>query len=556
VLDISLPKLFLFILLVFSPLLAGELEKQELYQMDDACKISLNYRHPNSHLNVYIPSLPYAYIMRLINGTLVRLDDSDRGWDYFIAYKHEKLDPLTYDFWLREDVRFQDGTKLDADAVVRNFNQFQKGAFTYTDIHNKLKFVEKIDDFRIRIHLNEPYGMLLNDLARISLYTDEYYKHHSWTKSITGVNTAVAGPFGSGPYILASGHATGLSHSKKVVLKANPYYFEKDKPYIKTITVHTQMPIDEVVDGLANHEGRIDIAFIPLNKKTEIVNSKYAKLFVGPSKTTLSTHINLMNKENPLQDLKKRQALNQAIDQEKLITFVYKNEGEPSPFPISNNYISTKDISQRYFKNPPLKMSEEEISFLLKDLKLKVVTQDRFLSIWKGIEYQLLKYGVKIEYDITSDEKYVFHKLLTNRENRYDWDILTWGNEEWYGHPWTSFFTIYTKNQWSAVEEDEYLDSLFREFFKIEQCTPEFKKSVEEILEYIYDKAYMLSIPSPNLVIGMNKEVDFMPSTTAIMRLWEAKITPYHWSIRDEELPKERERLLLPKRVLEKDFEE
>ena len=105
--------------------------------MDDACKISLNYRHPNSHLNVYIPSLPYAYIMRLINGTLVRLDDSDRGWDYFIAYKHEKLDPLTYDFWLREDVRFQDGTKLDADAVVRNFNQFQKGAFTYTDIHNK-----------------------------------------------------------------------------------------------------------------------------------------------------------------------------------------------------------------------------------------------------------------------------------------------------------------------------------------------------------------------------------------------------------------------------------
>ncbi|KHG32861.1 hypothetical protein [Sulfurospirillum sp. MES] len=61
---------------------------ESTYETDDAAKISLAHRDPNSHLHVYIPSLPYAYIMRLINGTLVRLDDSTRGWEYFIAYKH------------------------------------------------------------------------------------------------------------------------------------------------------------------------------------------------------------------------------------------------------------------------------------------------------------------------------------------------------------------------------------------------------------------------------------------------------------------------------------
>lgn len=545
---------FLLLTLFLTTLLQGQFlgeNKSITYFPDDASTISLDHRHPKSHIHVYIPSLPYAHIMRLINGTLVRLNDSLRGWEYFIAYDHKKIDSLTYDFWLRKDVKFQDGTPLDADIVVKNIYFFMQGAFTYTDIHNKLKSVEKMGDYHIRIHLNEPYGMLFQDLARVNLYTAEYYKYHKWSKSITAENTAITGPFGSGPYILTSGHATGLNQSDKVILKANPYYFEDGKPYIETITVHTRMPIEKVVDGLANHEGKVDIALLPLNKKTEIVNSKHAKLFTRPSRTTLSTHMNLMNITSPLQNRRIRQALNQALDQEKLIKFAYKNEGIASPFPISANVPVVKDISKTYLNNPPNKMINEEIKLLLSGLKLKVITQDRFLPIWKGIEFQLAKYGVSLKYDTTSDEKYVFHKLLTNRENRYDWDLLTWGNGDWYGHPWASFFTLYTPNQWCAIDEDDILDSLMRQMFKIEQNNSNFKPLVEKILKHVHKKAYMLSIPSPNVVMGLNKEVDFTPSSMAIMRLWEAKITPYHWSIREGAfLPKKRLRYCEPQRIL------
>ena len=76
------------------------------YDRDKASEISLTERNNSSHLNVYISSLPYGYIMRLINGTLVRLDDSAQGWEYHIAYKYKKIDDLTYDFWLRHDVKF------------------------------------------------------------------------------------------------------------------------------------------------------------------------------------------------------------------------------------------------------------------------------------------------------------------------------------------------------------------------------------------------------------------------------------------------------------------
>lgn len=523
---------------------------ESTYETDDAAKISLAHRDPNSQLHVYIPSLPYAYIMRLINGTLVRLDDSTRGWEYFIAYKHEKRDDLTYDFWLRDDVKFQDGTPLNADAVVENFNHFLQGAFTYTDIHRKLKSVEKLDAYRIRIHLNAPYGMLFHDLARINFYTKEYYRHHQWSKSITAENTALVGPFGAGPYILTQGYATGLAQSDTVVLKANPYYFEKSQPYIQTLTIHTRMPIDRVIDALSNKEGQIDIAFIPLNKKTEIVNSKYAKLYTLPSTTTLSFHMNLMNPQTPLHDLRIRQALNEALNQENLVKFAYKGEGVPSPFPISANMYAAKALSNAYMSHPPARMSDEEIARILNGVHLKVVTQDRFVSICKGIEYQLKRFGVTLSYDITSDEKYVFKQLLTNREHRYDWDLLLWGNEDWYGHPWSSLFTLYTPNQWCAIDKDDTLDAYMRTLFTLENSDSRFLPLMDTILKHVYEKAYMLSIPSPNMVVGINKEVDFTPSSVAIMRLWEAKLTPYHWSIRSSPLPQERLRYRLPTKVL------
>ena len=520
------------------------------YKIDDTYKISLNKKIENSHIKIYLPSIPYSYIMRLINGTLVRLDDSPQGWKYYLALKHKKIDNLTYDFWLRKDAKFQDGTTFDADSVVENFKVFQKGAFTYTDIHHKLKSVEKINKYKIRIHLKKPYGMLLNDLARINFYTSSYLKKYFWEKNIVGVNTKVPGPYGCGPYILEEGYAVGLKQSNKLVLNANPYYFEKEKPFIQTITIFTKLPIKDVIQKITEKEGELDIAIIPFNKKTEIVNSKFAKLISKKSSFNISIHFNLIKEDSKLQNIKVRQALNQAIDQKRLIKFTYKNEGTISPFPISANSHYVKDISKKYTEHHKKFFSEKEMHALLNNLTLKVVTQDRYISLWKGIEYQLDNYGVKLKYDITSDESYVLNKLLTNRKNKNDWDLLIWGNDDWYGHPWASLFTLYTKNQWSAIKEDNLLDNKFKQLFKVDSVNPNFQILINDILEYTYDQAYMLSMPSPNFVLALNKEVHFIPSSVAILKLWDASLSPYHWSIRGKnKLPESRKEYVHPLRI-------
>ena len=539
-----MPKLIIFIFLVSFSFSNNSLD----YRHDNSEQHALNKMVKGSHLKVYMPSLPYFNLISLINGTLVRLDNSKKGWEYYLAFKHKKIDEITYDFWLREDVKYQDGSKFDADSVVENFIHFIKAPFLYSNIHKALKSVEKLSDYKIRIHLNEPYGMLLNDLCVVSFYTKRYLEKYRWTSSPTAQNTKAAGTYGAGPYIMIEGYATGLEQSKKIVLKANPFFYDKEKPYIEKITIYTELTTNEVMEKITKNEGALDIAYIPFNKKTEIVNSKYAKLLISPSNSNLAVHMNMIKKNSIFRDTKIRQALNDALNQKKLIQFVFKNEAEISPFLLSSNTHYSKKISKEY-ENRKSRFTQRELFSILNGLKLKVITQDRFMYIWKGIEYQLSKYGVKLTYQITSNEKVVLEKLLNNRKKVYDWDLLIWGNEDWNGHPWTSFFTLYTEASWCSVDKDDYLTQEYQKLFQMSAEDVKFQPLIDKLLLYSYDKAYTLVLPSPNIVMALNKEVVYHPSKMTIFPLWDAKITPYHWSIRKEKLEQSHLEYLYPIRL-------
>ncbi len=544
-------KIFLALCLA-SSLFASELVKPIKYIPNDISKDLLNYRHPNSHIRVFLPSIPYTYISKLINGTLFRLADNEKGWEYMMATGFKKLNPLTYDITLRRGVKFQDGTNFDANSVVENMRAFIAHPFTYTDIHNRFKGVKKLSPYKVRFFLKKPYGMFIRDLARINLYSHAYLKKFSWKGRETGDNTVSAGAYGLGAYILAKGYATGRKQTPVVELKANPYYYEKGLPYIQNITIYTQLSFDEAFKMVVLKE-KLDITPIAFNKKSEVVHSKYAKLVSTSSTHCISIYQNLM-KNGVLKNKSVRLALNQAIDQDKLLHFVYKHEGKTAPTTASVNYKSvkyaTKDMS--YHGKDLSKARQEQIRKILKGLSLNVVTQDRFMFLWKGIEYQLKKYGVRLNYAITTNEKDVYDKLLSNRKSPQQWDLLTWGNDDWYGkHPWTAFFSYRTSSDWCAIDKDEILQGYIQDLFKSQCGSRSHQRSVKNIIDRVYKKAYMLFVPSVNTVLAVNKEVDFTPYSVAAMPLWKTKISKYHWSVRKGAYPKARQNPMKPKRIHE-----
>lgn len=134
-------KFVLFCIFALTLVANDNIVKPIYYVEDNLNNHLFNERVTNSHIKVFIPSIPYHYVSKLINGTLLRIADTTIGWEYMLATNYEKVDELTYDFTLRKEVLFQDGTPFNADSVVENFKAFINQPYTYTDVHNRLKRV-------------------------------------------------------------------------------------------------------------------------------------------------------------------------------------------------------------------------------------------------------------------------------------------------------------------------------------------------------------------------------------------------------------------------------
>ena len=113
------------------------------YRSDDTASMLINERVSGSHIKVFLPTMPYLYVSKLVNGTLVRSSGNRQGWEYMMATSYTKIDDLTYEFSLRKGVLFQDGTPFNADSVVENFDYFMKDPVVYSDIQKDSKALPK-----------------------------------------------------------------------------------------------------------------------------------------------------------------------------------------------------------------------------------------------------------------------------------------------------------------------------------------------------------------------------------------------------------------------------
>lgn len=498
-----------------------------------------------SHLKVFLPSLPYLYTSHAINGALVKPSDNERGWEYDMAVDHRRIDETTYEFRLRKGVRFQDGTPFNADSVVLNMNYFAEAPVRYSKIDEVFDHVQKIDDYTVRFHLKEKYGSFLNDAIWMQFYTEEYLRTNpgGWNGKANCPNLSMPGPYGLGPYILTEGHIEGDSQTPQAVLKANPYYWDPAFPKIETVTVYTELDTLRAKELTLYDEGELDITFIAPEDKVETILAPFSKLVITPSTDNIAIHMNLINGNPRLRKRAVRRALNEALHQRNLLHFAYEDEGQLSP--ISPDFPGVRDVAPHLLPfpkshNPNAPETRARLKKTLDGLRLKVLTQDRFLPLWRGIETQFRHVGVKLEIDATRSEKDIFGPLLkTNAgENELNWDLLVWGNDDWYfNHPFSAFFVYRTHNVWSTIYPDPIMDGCIDEMFRAAVDEPEFPIVCEKIMRRAYDQSYMLFVPTPNKVFAVNKEVVFRPYKMACMPLWKIEVTDQHWSVRSPDKP-------------------
>ncbi len=230
-------------------------------------------------------------------------------------------DGLTWTFKLRKGVKFHDGTPFNADAVVFSFerqrdksNPYYNKLFSrWTAKFGDIKLTEKVDDYTVNIHLTKPAPALLVNLA---FYIGYIVSPTAVEKDKDGFRM---NPVGTGYFKFVK-----WVNDDYIEYEANKDYWdgppEVDRLIVKIIP-------DNEVRLLALKKGEIHFAYgIPYPHFQEIEKSKDLKLY---RTTTLGISYLAMNVEKePFNNLKVRQAVNHAINKERLFKTVFYGYGE------------------------------------------------------------------------------------------------------------------------------------------------------------------------------------------------------------------------------------
>lgn len=513
-----------------------------------------------SHVKLFLPNLPYLAISHAINASLVRPANNDKGWQYDLATSHRNFDDRVWEFRLRQDVRFQDGSPFNADSVLLNMQYFKRQPFTFTKLSTILDRVEKVDDYTVRFYLAEPYGVFLHDAIWLQFYTPGYLQKHGWNGKPTCPNLAEPGPFALGPYVLHKGYVEGDRSSPEVVLKANPEYWGEDKPKVETITIYTGLSIEAAREQALSGEGKIDITPVPFAHAAETVLSTYAKLAVSSSMNNYAMHFNMLNGQPAILDDRIRYVINHAIDQEYLLNLSMVGEGVQSPTMVSPNfyrvadairsldgyfaaYAASHDFSTAVLRSLVQEFQQENGLDPAQPLKLTLLVQESFLFLIRDIQYFLAQVNIDLQTEVVDSEKQVFRQLFDTLDdtNEIDWDLLLWGNFDWYKHPWAAFFVYLPGTPWSTIPDNPELVELTQRLLGTDIESDAYVPMLADFIRYVYARNYMVFLPTPNNVYAVNKEVVFTPGRSAFVYLRDLQVTDQHWSIRgDAPYPAER----------------
>lgn len=514
-------------------------------------RVSGNLR-PGSHVKLFIPNLPYLAISHAVNGALLRPANNDRGWQYDLATSHYSPDDKIWDFQLRRDAYFQDGSHFNADSVIENMRYFKKAPFTFSNLHNIFESVEKLGEYRVRFILSKPYGVFPHDAIWLQFYTKAYLEKFGWNGKPTCPNLAEPGPYALGPYVLTEGYVEGDRSSPKVVLKANSNYWGEEKPKVETITIFTDLTLAEARNRTLYEEGEVDLTPVAFADQVQAVLAPYSKLAVSPSMNNYAMHFNMLNGNSALLDKRIRFVINRAIDQEYLLNLSMLGEGMLSPTMVSPNFYRVDEALEElkgYFDKTDVDTDRDTrlLAQMVKGyqaskgldleqpLKLTLLAQESFLFLIRDIQFFLKQVNIELDVQVVDSEKQVFKELLSTwkDKNEISWDLLLWGNYDWYKHPWAAFFVYRPEIAWSTIPASEKLFDLTDRLLRTGVDSDEYVSFISEFIQHVYENDYMVFLPTPHNVYAVNKEVLFSPGRSAFVYLRDLEVTDLHWSVRD-----------------------
>jgi len=273
-----------------------------------------------------------ATIVDNIFDTLV-MRDKDMKLVPGLATSWTAIDDTTWEFKLREGVKFHNGEAFDAEAVKFTLDRVLDPAAKSPTVSyiRTIASVDVVDPSTVRIKTNGPDPLLPTRMSRYPAYIvpPKYVKE-------VGNDKFATHPVGTGPYKFVE-----FIPDQHVILEANKDYW-RGAPSIDKVTWRS------IPDGTARVTalltGEVDIIEkVPVDLLPLIKESPDADL-VQVKNGGLTIYLGLTMKEKPLDSVKVRQALNIAIDRKSIVDNILQGMAAPRGTQVGPADFGYKDV--------------------------------------------------------------------------------------------------------------------------------------------------------------------------------------------------------------------
>ncbi len=275
----------------------------------------------------------------LISEPLLWLDFSDKEIKPLLATSYRLVSNTTWEFKIREGVKFTNGEEMDAAAVKFSLDRIRRPELrTPLAIYARVfRDIQVVDKYTVRVLTTIPAPVLPLYMTRIGILPPRYLQEK-------GDEEFGRNPVGTGPYKLER-----WVRGERVVLAANDSYWGQ-KPSVSQV-VWRYIP-ENATRVAALGSGEVHIAAtIPYQ---DAAGLRGRGMTVTPVNTlrTMFVQFNLL-KDGPAKNKKVRQALNYAVDKDGMIStvldgFARKLDGQV----LSREYFGYHDGLKAYPYDP------------------------------------------------------------------------------------------------------------------------------------------------------------------------------------------------------------
>ncbi|MCK0150845.1 ABC transporter substrate-binding protein [Marivita sp. S6314] len=263
-----------------------------------------------------------------------------------LAVSWKPIDDLTWEFKLREGVKFHDGSDFNADDVVCTIERAPNVPNSPSSFGTYLKgkSVEKIDELTVHFTTPEPYPLMPNDLSTIRIISNE-----------TGCDAATE-DFNSGVAAVGTGPFKFVSYTP-----GESIVVERNDDYWGTVPVWSEVEFRPISSGpsrvAALLAGDVDmIASVPTTDITTLKARDNLVISQGVSNRVIYLHMDQFREnspyvkangggdiKNPLMDQRVRKAISMAINRDAIVERVMEGVALPAGQLLPDSFFGVSD---------------------------------------------------------------------------------------------------------------------------------------------------------------------------------------------------------------------